>query len=1087
MEASTKTSLSGLIARNLTTYKITVSIIFGLLGFVINLYSISFSFPPYTATVLIGLLFPMLITRTWGWKYGLLSALAGGCQSIWWLWGPSNGYAVFLVVPPFTLWVVWHGLCAELRNKRKNHKWWLSAYAVEIPFRILSTISLLTLARWAITFNPPSWSWASSASNTIPLQFSVFVAVKQFVIGYIILLLADVLLNFRFIRRFFILEKKGNHANTGYVISASLLFGVLFWIIDSFLGCLIFHPENTFFDLLALNIPLYIFYIRIAFILACLTGGVLVSKFLRKKHESKEALRKQEAQLRAVLDNTIIHVWSFDGVQYLYQSKEWYRYTGQDPDLPRTIKRWTEVIHPDDVDETVKSWLKAWNSKGIYDDHFRIKNTNSEYRLFHSHAVPIYDENGNFQHYQGYNIDVTEQKRVEEDLRESESKHKRLHSMLRLMSDNLPDLIWTKDIEGKFLFVNKACSEILLDAKNTDEPIGKTDTYFAERMMKSHPEIPDYLSFGKKCVESDLTVLTTKKPMRFDESGNVKSKFLYLDVYKALFNDENGKIIGTVGCARIVTKERQMEKELRKNEEKMRSLFENSPYAILVTDINAKICDCNQTALDINGISSKDKLTGKNIIDLISNKDKQRIMESIKKLTKQNYLRYEEYMILAIDGREFHGEISANVTRDSNGKPLYFIIIYRDITKRKKAEEERRLMMEQMQHVQKLESLGVLAGGIAHDFNNILMGVLGNADLVLNKLQLDSPIHKNIINIKTAAKRAAGLCDQMLTYSGKCQTTIQSLNLNQVIEEMAQLLKISISKKSILKCSFADNLPPVKGDATQISQVAMNLITNASEALGDKGGVITISTGCKEYNSAYLNKTFLGKELLEGAYVFLEVSDNGCGIDKEKISKIFDPFFSTKFTGRGLGLAAVLGIVKGHGGTLDIKSEIGKGTTFRVLFPCSNSPVNKIVEKKHNFKDWQIGGSILVIDDEEDICSVAKDMLELIGFKVITANDGQNAIKIFRQNTEEIVLVLLDMTMPYMSGEEVFNEIRKIKSKARIIISSGYNEYNIKKHFADMELDGFIKKPYQLEALKEIVYEVLTQKNELQVEHPVYN
>ncbi len=160
---------SGWIDKNLTAYKISISVIFGLLGFSINFLTISFSFPPYTATVLIGLLFPMLITRSWGWKYGLLSALAGGCQSVWWLWGPSNGYAVFFVVPPFTLWIVWHGLFAELRKKRKDHQWWLNTYAIEVPFRILSTINLYTLARWAITLNPPPWSWASGAPDTIPI------------------------------------------------------------------------------------------------------------------------------------------------------------------------------------------------------------------------------------------------------------------------------------------------------------------------------------------------------------------------------------------------------------------------------------------------------------------------------------------------------------------------------------------------------------------------------------------------------------------------------------------------------------------------------------------------------------------------------------------------------------------------------------------------------------------------------------------------------------------------------------------------------------------------------------------------------
>ena len=288
--------------KNITSYKIAISILFGFLGFVLNFHTINFPFPPYIAVVLIGLLFPLLITLAWGWRYGLLSALAGGCQSMWWLWGPSNGYAIFAVVPPFTLWILWHGFFADLRNRRGG-QWWLNAYVVEIPFRILSTINLYTMARWAITLNPPPWGWASAASSTIPMHFTNFVVIKQFVVAYIILLLADVLLNLGFIRRFFRLEEKSNQTNTNYIISASLLFGVLFWFIDSVVGSLIFYNESSFLELLALEIPPYVLYVRTAFILACLSGGLVASCFLRKQRESEEALAESEDRFRTIFDS----------------------------------------------------------------------------------------------------------------------------------------------------------------------------------------------------------------------------------------------------------------------------------------------------------------------------------------------------------------------------------------------------------------------------------------------------------------------------------------------------------------------------------------------------------------------------------------------------------------------------------------------------------------------------------------------------------------------------------------------------------------------------------------------------------------
>ncbi|HDN65441.1 MAG TPA: hypothetical protein ENF23_03960 [Methanosarcinales archaeon] len=275
------------------------------------------------------------------------------------------------------------------------------------------------------------------------MDFSTFVVIKQFVIAYILLLLADVLLNLGSIRRFFRLEEKSDQTNTSYIISAALLFGGFFWFIDSVVGSLIFYNESSFFDLLALDIPPYVLYVRTAFILACLVGGLVASGFLRKQRESEEALLKSEGQ------------------------------------------------------------------------------------------------------------------------------YKHVYSMLRLMCDNLPDLIWTKDLEGKFIFVNTACCEKLLNVRDTDEPIGKTDAYFASREKETHLENPDYHTFGELCAGSDLVVLETKKPQRFDEFGNVKGEFLYLDVYKAPFWDEHGNIIGTVGCARDVTREKEIEKARRRAEREL--------------------------------------------------------------------------------------------------------------------------------------------------------------------------------------------------------------------------------------------------------------------------------------------------------------------------------------------------------------------------------------------------------------------------------------------------------------------------------------------------------------------------------------
>ena len=404
------------------TYKITISILFGLIGFVINFHGFDYLFPPYSATILIGSLFPMLISLNWGWKYGLLSALAGGCQSIWWIWGPSNGYATFVVVPPFTLWIVWHGYFAYLRRKRKDYGWRLSKYVVEIPFRILSTINLYTLARWAITLNPPPWGWAANSANVIPMHFSSFVVVKQAVVAYIILLLTDVLLNFRFVKRFFRLKERTLSAKTGHIVSVSFLFGVLFWIVDSIFGYLIFHPGNSFLDLLALNIPPYVLYVRTAFILACLAGGVVASGFLRKQRESEVSLRESEEQYRLLVESTLDFIWRMDvGFKFTYVNPSIFQMVGF------TQEEWigsllSDHCSPENMEFilglTKEEIKKGKESTGAKFETYLLPKNGKEIAVEVTYKI-LFDKDENLIGFQGNTRDITERKQAQQELQKS--------------------------------------------------------------------------------------------------------------------------------------------------------------------------------------------------------------------------------------------------------------------------------------------------------------------------------------------------------------------------------------------------------------------------------------------------------------------------------------------------------------------------------------------------------------------------------------------------------------------------------------------------------------------------------------------
>ena len=410
--------------------------------------------------------------------------------------------------------------------------------------------------------------------------------------------------------------------------------------------------------------------------------------------------------------------------------------------------------------------------------------------------------------------------------------------------------------------------------------------------------------------------------------------------------------------------------------------------------------------------------------------------------------------------------------------PGLHLIVLRDVTLQKRAAREHREIEAKLQQGQKLESLGVLAGGITHDFNNLLTGVLGNAEILLMELSPESPAREGLKNIATAALRAAELTKQMLAYSGKGKFVVQALNLSKLVEEMAHLLAVSISKNVVLKYNFPQDLPSIEADATQIRQVVMNLIINASEAIGEKSGVVTVSTGVMEADRSYLTETYLDENLPEGYYVSLEVADTGCGMDEQTKQKIFDPFFTTKFTGRGLGLAAVLGIVRGHGGALKIYSQPQRGSTFKVLFPASQQAVEESVGTSATEQEWRGSGVILVVDDEEPVRIAAKRILEIRGFTVLTAEDGRAALEVFRSRADEIVAVLLDLTMPHLDGEETFRELRRIRPDVRVILSSGYNEEQTTNRFAGKGLAGFIQKPYGVGTLVERIRQALEARPE---------
>ncbi|MCU0863901.1 MAG: PAS domain-containing protein [Planctomycetes bacterium] len=396
-----------------------------------------------------------------------------------------------------------------------------------------------------------------------------------------------------------------------------------------------------------------------------------------------------------------------------------------------------------------------------------------------------------------------------------------------------------------------------------------------------------------------------------------------------------------------------------------------------------------------------------------------------------------------------------------------------DLSERRRLEQEKRLSDKRLYESLKLESLGILAGGIAHDFNNLLTSILGFASLAQRELTAGrfdgAPEYLN--QVETAAGRAADLCKQMLAYAGKGKFIVRPVSITSLVEEMAQLLQAAISKKAVLRFLLDRDRTTAECDATQIRQVVMNLITNASDAIGDKSGVITVSTGLIDADAKYL-ADIRAAELRPAQYVYIEVSDTGCGMEDSTKAKIFEPFFTTKFTGRGLGLAAVQGIVRGHQGAIKVYSAPGRGTTFKVLLPAVDvSTPDESVPKFAEVAGRQ--RVILVVDDEENVRVFTRKALEIAGFRVLTANDGKQAIKVYRQNAGDITVVVCDLTMPHLDGAATFRQLRRISPEVRVILSSGFAEEEATAGLGGMGLSGFLRKPYRAAELLRTVADVI--------------
>lgn len=539
---------------------------------------------------------------------------------------------------------------------------------------------------------------------------------------------------------------------------------------------------------------------------------------------------------------------------------------------------------------------------------------------------------------------------------------------------------------------------------------------------------------------------------------------IYLELSVNVLHDQRGKIL--VGFARDVTDRRRAEQELQRLSRQHKLILESAAEGICGLDRRGRIVFANPAAARMVGCTPGE-LIGKDAHSLLDGAaggapPHGSACAICAALGGRGERRAVEGRLLRRDRSplEIEYDVTPMLDRDAE---IGGVLLLRDVSQRKAAERRRRELELAVQQAQKLESLGLLAGGIAHDFNNMLVGILGNACLALEQLDDREAVRERLDRIKATGERASKVIRQILAYAGEAAAERVPLDLSKLVGEIADFLRAGLDSHIALETDLAEGLPQVEADSGQIQQVLTNLVVNAAEAIGPRGGTVRVATRLWQAGLDPGACGFVGTPRRAEAYVVLEVRDDGCGMDEATCRRIFDPFFSSKGTGRGLGLAATHGIVRAHGGAIRVQSRPGAGTRFSVLLPAARA--SAACRRRPKQAALRRGTCVLVVDDELEVREVVQAILEQRGARVLTAADGPQAIELFRAHGGAIDVVLLDLTMPGMSGAEVYEKLVEIRPDVPVIVSSGYGEREIAQRIGRRRPAGYVRKPFTSSAL----------------------
>ena len=784
-------------------------------------------------------------------------------------------------------------------------------------------------------------------------------------------------------------------------------------------------------------------------------GRVLASiRDVTLRHRQIEEISEERQLLRTIVDGIpdVLFLKDSEGRHILRNRAE--REISGVPDEAVLGKRVTEIGMPHEIAEAYFADDMRVLSTGEpvlnREEPYQLGKSESGWFLTNKH--PIFDAAGKVVGLVGIARDITEQKRASNELNET-----RLRLSQHL--DNSLLAVAEMDCDSRITRWNERAIEMFGWTEN--EAIGRTP----QELGALHPEEMASVNavFGRLVSGEESHNTSQNRNLTKDR------RVIHCRWFNSVLRNAKGEIGSFLTMAEDVTSTVDALEKLRASDRLLKTLIDATNTGYVMLDEQGCILATSDKYLQFFGFATSADIIGHTARQLVSEKYLPQFYAEFARLLREGSARNVELELVGANGTVAPFEINAKT--ELTGEGLRVHIFCRDITVRRRALDERNAIERKMQETQKLESLGVLAGGIAHDFNNLLTGILGNASLAAMDSEPDSKIHRYLEQIEKASLRAADLCKQMLAYSGKGRFVVQKHDLNALLLDTVNLLQISISKRASLIYDLAEETLIVIADATQLRQVTMNLVINASEALSESGGSIQISSGVASLDSVLLAGIKSAPETRAGKFVWFEVADTGSGMSAEVMEKIFDPFFTTKFTGRGLGLAAVLGIVRSHGGAMQVTSTVAQGTRFRIYLPCADSEVDHHPLAVSQ-TPWKSEGRVLVVDDEETVRIISARIFESVGLTPVLASDGRDALKKFDADPS-IILVLLDLTMPHMDGEETFRELRRMRPGIKVLLMSGFNEQEAMSRFASQGLAGFVQKPFNVAQLSAHVREVL--------------